>query len=50
MDQIAGRAGHHRASIHAPLTVHTKLQEPIERCSCYNPSFEELWGAFENLE
>ena len=49
-DQVTGRACHHRASNYAPLTVHTELQEPSERCSGYDPSFEGLRGAFENLE
>ena len=48
-DQITGRAGHHRAGNYAPLTVHAELQEPSERCG-YDPSFEGLRGAFENLE
>ena len=49
-EHIAGRAGHHRASTYAPLTVHTELHETLEHCSGYNPSFEGLRGAFENLE
>ena len=49
-DQIAGRAGHHSASNYAPLTVHTELHEPPGHCSGYDPSFEGLRGAFENLE
>ena len=49
-DQVTSRAGHHRASNYAPLTVHTELQESSERCSGYDPSFEGLRGAFENLE
>ena len=39
-DQKTGRVGHHRASTHALVTVHTELNEPIERCSGYDPSFE----------
>ena len=49
-DQIIGRADHHRASNYALLTVLTELQEPSERCSGYEPRFEGLRGAFENLE
>ena len=49
-DHVTGRAGHHRASNYAPVIVHTELQEPSERCSGYDPSFEGLRGAFENLE
>ena len=48
-NQVTDRAGHHRASTYAPLIAHTKLQEPSERCSGYDPSFEGLRGAFENL-
>ena len=47
---MAGRAGRHRASAYAPLTVHTELQDSSEHCGGYNPSFEGLRGAFENLE
>ena len=47
--QVTDRAGHHRASSYAPLTVHTELHDNSERCSCYDPSFEGLRGAFENL-
>ena len=49
-EQVTGRAGHYRASNYAPLTVHTELQAPSERCSSYNTSFEGLRGAFENLD
>ena len=49
-DHITRGAGHHRASNYAPLTVHAELQEPSERCNGYDPSFEGLRGAFENLE
>ena len=48
--QVTGRAGHHTGSTYARLTLHTELQEPSERCSGYDPSFEGLRGAFENLE
>ena len=50
MEQIAGRAGCHRASTYAPLIVHTELQESPKHYSGYDPSFEGLRGAFENLE
>ena len=30
-DRITGRAGHHRASTYAPLSVHAELQEPSEQ-------------------
>ena len=49
-EQDTGRAGHHRASNYAPLTVHFELQALMERCNGYDPSFEGLKGAFENLE
>ena len=49
-EQVTGRAGHHRASDYAPLIVHTEFHEPTERCSGYDPSFQGLRGAFENLE
>ena len=49
-DHNADRAGHQSASNDAPLAVHTEFHEPSEQCSGYDPSFEGLRGAVENLE